>query len=233
MNTPHDEDRRPMGRRFLGILVAAAVLGLVVVATVGTTGGSQAAAQTVGFPVSLAYSLDYEDGFGGELARFDFDLVISSWDNWRMTVTCCDEYTGYIQEQRPDGTTWSGYVSWSEGLMKTNSGETDGAVPLPDFSQGRPYDEADLADAENITLLPEVAADYASDFGLRSNDVFAYRFAGGVASVEGMEEDLSLESVYVVYKPLRVPIFLEERENGRLIRRLKLLQLEALATTSK
>lgn len=223
LNRSDAADRDTLRSSYRLVPIAIVVAVVLVVALVGRDESAQA--QSVKFPAALEYTLQYADG-SGSLARLDFRLEVRSWKDWRMVTTCCVGYEGYVQEQRPDGTVWSGYDSWQDGLVETFSHADDGSVPFPDFSQGRPYDEGAVTGVSGVSLESDTAAAWAGKLGVAPNDVLAYRYVGGVSGVEGLETDPVANSLYVVYKPLRIPMYVEETEDGVLVRKLELLGLQ-------
>lgn len=215
--------RRAPSRLGLGLL-------LVVVAVAPSTAWPSPAVPVPGaLPARLEYELAYDDGSGGALEKVVFNLDLSSWNDWRQDITCCGPVTGYVQEQRPDGSVWSGSETWEDGLTLTHTGrQGEGSVPMPDFSPGRPSTRAEIVELPGVVLDDRVAVEWAGRLGLDPGTVVAYRTSGAVAAVEGLESAHNVEALYVVDSTRRIPIHLEELENGQLTRSLTLTRIEGL-----
>lgn len=206
----------------------ALVVVLSAVAIIGIFLTNSAPSAPIGAPARLTYTLAYDDGSGGDLERTEFVLGLRSWSDWRQEVTCCETLTGYVQEQRADGSIWSGYESRAAGIIETHRGsEGDSSVPLPDFAQGRPYTRAEMAAFLGVNLDDATASRWAADLGLDAGSIIAYRTASEIAGIEGFEPAIDTEGLYVVDSSMHVPVHIEEFQDGRLIRSLTLTGVSA------
>lgn len=204
-------------------LIPAALLVALVAVVASTAQPSPAAPVPGALPARLEYELAYDDGSGGALEEVTFRLDLSSWDNWRQEITCCGPMTGYVQEQRPDGSVWSGYEEWADGLMLTHEGRRgEGSVPMPDFSQGRPYTREEIGELPGVAFDDRAAIEWAERLGLDPGTVVAYRTSGSAA--EGIHG--AVETLSVVDSTRRIPIHIEELEGGILTRSLTLTRVE-------